>query len=61
MMRSRRQFLLECSLLLLVTSGVLVFWVVTLMFMGILEGDGILDKYFTRPSVYEIGLDNDPK
>jgi hypothetical protein len=61
MTTSKFKFLLECSVLLLVTSGVLVFWVVTLMFMDILEDDDILDKYFTRPSVYEIGLDNDPK
>jgi hypothetical protein len=59
--RSKVELLLESSLLLVVSVGVLVFWYVTLMFIGVLENAEILDKYFSRPSVYEIGISDDPK
>jgi len=59
--RSKVELWLESSLLLVVSVGVLVFWYVTLMFIGVLENAEILDKYFSRPSVYEIGIIDDPK
>ena len=61
MRRSKVELWLESSLLLVVSVGVLVFWYVTLMFIGVLENAEILDKYFSRPSVYEIGIIDDPK
>lgn len=61
MIQPRKQSIFEYSLLLVVCLSLFVFWFVTLMFMGILEDDRILEKFFTRPSVYEIGMSNDPK
>ena len=61
MIQPRKQSIFEYSVLLVVCLSLLVFWFVTLMFMGILEDDRILEKFFTRPSVYEIGMSDDPK
>ena len=61
MTQSRIQLSLEILFLALVSLSVLLSWVVTLMFMGVLEDDRILQNYFTRPSVYEIGPIDDPK
>jgi hypothetical protein len=58
---SRNQVFRECMLVVFVTSSVVFSWIITLMFMGILEEDTILEKFLTRPSVYEIGLNDDSK